>query len=88
MERTERTFKEPYNCPRSGKQETATIKATTFIRRSSRISGETTSVTRHNVTDCTGIDTCGVKSRYSSGLVVGATFNWEICPLLSTLNTR
>ena len=77
-----------YDCPKTGKTETVRIEHTTKSHPSSR-SGSAAPVTFtiHNLRECTGLDTCGVKKFYSSGLVSSESSDWALCPLNMTLKT-
>jgi len=76
-----------YDCPQTGQTETVEIEHTTKSRPSSRSANAAAiSFTRRNLREYTGLDTCGVKTSYSSGMVTSESFAWDLCPLITTLN--
>lgn len=81
-----RMTRDQYVCPKTNREETLTIKRTTKVSKPSRTVEKrpVESFTRMNIEDCTGLDSCGVKTSHG----MGATFDWEHCPALKILNTR
>jgi len=67
---------EQYNCPKTDRIETVRIEHTVNHV-----------FTIHNLRECTGLDTCGVKKFYSSGVVSSESSDWTLCPLNMTLKT-
>ncbi|MDD2321689.1 MAG: hypothetical protein PHO83_16725 [Geobacteraceae bacterium] len=77
--------RDQFRCPKTNRKETLTIKHTT-VSKASRMVGvcHTDSFTRKNIEDCTGLDSCGVKTSHG----MSATYKWELCPALELLNAR
>jgi hypothetical protein len=71
-------------CSKTMQSETVIIRHTTVSTTSRGIDGERVdSHTRRNIDECTGLETCGVKTTHGNS----ETFDWDLCPVLQTLNT-
>ena len=73
------------DCQKTMRTETVEVETTTISHRSSRSAREPmTAVTRHNIRRCSGWDDCGVRTVHGPG----ESYSWDLCPVLTTLNTR
>ena len=86
MPTTERHLTESFPCIVSGNLERMEIKetVTTKIGKSIETRGkEIGRVVRRNITNCSGLGSCGVETRHAQS----STFDWSRCPRMATLNT-
>ena len=86
MPTTERHLTESFPCPVSGNLERLEIRETVTTKTSSTreaMGMETGRAVRRNITNCSGIGSCGVETRHAQS----STFDWSRCPRMATLNT-
>jgi hypothetical protein len=79
---------EEYHCPVTNRMETIKIKHS--IVRAQSVQADTigqiiATNTRKTLEICTGIEKCGVKKTYSSGIISNARFDWNLCPFMQML---
>lgn len=72
-----------FDCPVTGKTETAIIERITDTIKSNRSSrANKFSFVRESIDDCTGLENCGVRTSHRNSF----TYSWDRCPLMPTLN--
>jgi hypothetical protein len=72
-----------FDCPKTGQSEIATIQhISKTISSCWSNHPESTTTSNRNIRECSGMDTCGIKTTHETN----PSISWELCPLLAILN--